>query len=129
MIDYKDVNTILCVIFSLASRPAMDIDVELEEVQRELYRAEKEKETLEAVLSRKVDEVATLQQRELTLLQQRSQQQQPAAGSGGGLLVTAVWDNESSSSGADAEVDVTSDVVALYSNNFNYAPTRLCHVI
>ena len=80
MIDYKDVNTILCVIFSLASRPAMDIDVELEEVQRELYRAEKEKETLEAVLSRKVDEVATLQQRELTLLQQRSQQQQGVVG-------------------------------------------------
>ena len=58
----------------------MDIDVELEEVQRELYRAEKEKETLEAVLSRKVDEVATLQQRELTLLQQRSQQQQGVVG-------------------------------------------------
>ena len=80
----------------------MDDDVELEQVQAELYCAEKEVATLEAEMRRKVDEVACLKQRELTLLQQRSQRARPAAGSGGGLLVTAVWEDES---GGDGQVE------------------------
>ena len=85
----------------------MDVDVELEHVQAELYSAQKEVETLEAELRRKVDTVALLQRRELTLLQQRQQNAVPLPGWGGGLLVTAVWENEGSSGG---EFDIAGDV-------------------
>ena len=88
---------------------AMDIDVELAEVQAELYCAEKELRRLEAELNEKVGKVASLQKKELTLLQRRSQKAVPVPGSGGGLLVTAVWDNESTSSVGEA--DLASDVV------------------
>ena len=87
--------TIIEIIFSLLVHIPMDVDVELEQVQAELYSAEKEVETLEAELCRKVEKVAFLQRRELTLMQQRQRNAVPAAGRGGGLLVTAVWDNES----------------------------------
>ena len=100
--------TIIEIIFSLLVHIPMDVDVELEQVQAELYSAEKEVETLEAELCRKVEKVAFLQRRELTLMQQRQRNAVPAAGSGGGLLVTAVWDNESNSS--VGEVDVASDI-------------------
>ena len=86
----------------------MDVDVELEQVQADLYRAEKEVAALEAEMSRKVDEVAGLKKRELTLIQQRSQRARPTAGSGGGLLVTAVWETESDG-GGEFESDVVEE--------------------
>ena len=51
--------------FSASLIKQMDDDVELEQVQAELYCAEKEVATLEAEMRRKVDEVACLKQREL----------------------------------------------------------------